>query len=309
VRTALGSSRRRILLQLLFEALVLSALAAAVGTAIAAAALRQANMLELGTDGLPFWMEFGLSSGTVVYVMCLAVVAATIIGVIPALEITGRDVEPSLRAAGPRTTGMALGRSWTTLIVGQVAMAATILPLAGFTLRQTGRNTISKPGFATEEYVSAPMYLDLDRRGALGPEDETRYADLQAEVLRRLDVEPWIRDTLVAGTIPGQAVRGQVVVERDDRADRSGPREAGANGHAVALNRVARGFFAAFEVPFLAGREFAPGDLVTPARTVIVNRSFAREASAQVTSSAVVSARRMTIPGHPESPSRSSGTD
>ena len=299
VRTALGGSRKRVVLQLLFESLVLSSVAAVLGTAIAATALRQVNTLELGTEGLPFWMEFGLSPGTILYVTALAIVSAAIIGVIPALKVTGRAVESDLRAIGSRTAGMELGRSWTALIVGQVAMTVTILPLAAFTLRETSRNAISEPGFPTKEYVSAALYLDdVARRGAYERNDQGRYVNLQAEVLRRLRAEPWVMEALVTGTVPGGALRARVVLEHDAAADPSASRDASSDGHVVGVNRVAPGFFDAFDVPFLAGRDFDAGDLVPSARAVLVNRSFARD----VVGDASAVSRRVRQPSHGPTP-------
>jgi putative ABC transport system permease protein len=279
VRTALGGSRQRVVLQLVFEALVLSVLAAAVGTAIAAAALRGANTLELGTDGLPFWMEFGLSPGTFVYVTWLAIVAAAIIGVVPALKVTRGDIEARLRASGSRSTGMELGRVWNGLIVGQVAMTVTVLPLAAFTLRETSRHAMSQPGFPTHEYLSAPLYLDdVARSGAYNPEHKTRYADVQAEVLRRLQEEPWVVESLVTGTVPGQALRGGIIMDASAGTDRRLiQRGADSNEHVVGVNRVPPGFFDAFGVPLVAGRQFGAADASPTARVAIVNRSFARD--------------------------------
>jgi putative ABC transport system permease protein len=276
VRTALGGSRRRVILQLLFEALVLSSAAGLVGMAIAAAALDQANSLELGTDGLPFWMEFGLSAGTVVYVTWLSILAATIVGVVPALKMTGRHIESTLRAIGSRSTGMQLGRWWTALIVGQVAMAVTILPVAAFTFRETSRHALAKPGFAVDEYLAAPLHLDAIARGAApGPNDHARYVTLQAEVLRRLAAEPWVAEALVTDTVPGQALPDLVSLERI-----VGPETSAGNTEPpgeVGVNRVGRGFFDLFDVPFLMGRDFDAGDLASTARVVIVNRSFLRD--------------------------------
>ena len=278
VRTALGGSRQRVILQLVFEALVLSILAAAVGAAIAAAVLRGANTLELGTDGLPFWMEFSFSTGTFVYVTWLAIVAAAIIGVVPALKVTSGDIESRLRATGSRSTGLELGRVWTALIVGQVAMTVTVLPLAAFTLRETSRHAMSEPGFPTHEYLSAPLYLDdVARSGAYGPEHTTRYADLQAGMQRRLQAEPWVTEVLVTGTVPGQAVRGRIEVEPPGGADDPVAGSANSNEHVAGVNRVPPTFFDALGVPLIAGRPFGPADASPAARVAIVNRSFALE--------------------------------
>jgi hypothetical protein len=69
----------------------------------------------------------GLSPGTVAYVIGLAVLGAVIVGVVPGLKATGRRVQS--RLGQPGGAAMRMGRTWTALIVGQVAVAVAILPL------------------------------------------------------------------------------------------------------------------------------------------------------------------------------------
>jgi hypothetical protein len=67
VRSALGASRRRVVAQLFVEALVLTGAASVVGLAIAAAALATLDgLLRRFVDDLPFWVDIGLSVGSVV---------------------------------------------------------------------------------------------------------------------------------------------------------------------------------------------------------------------------------------------------
>ncbi|HEU4628785.1 MAG TPA: ABC transporter permease [Gemmatimonadaceae bacterium] len=279
VRTALGASRGRIVAQLLFEGLVLSGAASVVGLALAAGALRRANALELGTGGLPFWMRFGLSVDTVVYVTWLAVLAAVVIGVLPALRVTGRDVQSRIRAIGGGAAGLRLGRSWTALVVAQLAITVTLLPIAMYSYRAACGHAFAEPGFAADRYVATALYLDdATRRGAFGPADARRYAALQRTLLERLRDESWVAGAVVTGTVPGAAQRARVLVERDRplggtrRAD-----TADVGGEVVGVSLVGADFFDAFGVARLAGRAFRDDDLTASARAVIVNRSFVRD--------------------------------
>ena len=125
VRTALGASRRRIVTQLFAEALALSSLAAVAGLLIANVGFRQIVAIDPGS--LPYWIEPGLPASTVAYAMGLAVLAAVIVGIVPALAATGQRLQSTLRQMGG-ATGMQLGSTWTALIVVQVAVAVTVLP-------------------------------------------------------------------------------------------------------------------------------------------------------------------------------------
>jgi putative ABC transport system permease protein len=308
VRTALGASRGRIVAQLFAEALVLSGVAAAVGLAGASFALWhiRVHARRLAGEQLPFWIDFGLTPGLVLYVAGLAVLGAVIVGVLPALEATRQRVQENLRHLGTGGSGMRLGRTWTVLIVSQVAAAVALLPVVLYvTLVQQRHAGPESRVFPTKEFLAAPLVLDREPcgaeagreapRGALqgcGPgtrareayeaEYAARYARLRAELVRRLEAEPGVSAVVVMSAVPGDEPGVRVEVED------------GASGvHAVGVALVNPGYFGAFDVPLLAGRPFQTQDLidggtdcdargVCPALArasgaVIVNQSFVRK--------------------------------
>ena len=79
--------------------------------------------------------------------------AAVVAGVVPALRATGRQMQSGFNALGSRT-GMQLGRTWTVLVVAQVAFSAAALPSAVEMVWGTLRTGILGPGFAAEEFLT-----------------------------------------------------------------------------------------------------------------------------------------------------------
>ena len=79
VRTALGATRGRIVVQLCLEALVLAGVAAVVGLTLAKVALRW-TLDVIGPRSLPFWIDDSLSWTTVLYALLLTVFGAAIVG-------------------------------------------------------------------------------------------------------------------------------------------------------------------------------------------------------------------------------------
>ncbi|HEX8271814.1 MAG TPA: ABC transporter permease [Longimicrobiaceae bacterium] len=281
VRLALGASRARVVTQLFAEALVLSLAAAALGLVAARFWLRQGNAFMQRTAGgqVPFWWEMRLSPGTVAYVLALAVLGAVIVGVVPGLKATGRRVQSGLGQVGGR--GMRMGRTWTALIVGQVALAVTVLPLAlALGWNHLFRYAVTGPGFAAEQYLAARVGMDREtppssRAEAYGREFAGRLADRQTELLRRLEAEPGVTAVALASHVPGDwfsssGAAGTVEVE-DPRAAAEPVRQQ------VRFSEVDPGLFAVFDVPALAGRLFQPADLAGPAAAVVVNRSFVEQ--------------------------------
>jgi predicted permease len=289
VRTALGASRGRIVMQLFGEAFVLSAAAATVGVVAARVTLQQANALasQVGGEQIPFWMQFGVSPGVIVYVAGLAVLAAVIVGVLPALKATRRRVTASLQQLSPGGgSGMRLGKTWTVLIVAQVALAVAILPVTIDGIAKWVQRGMTKPAFATNEFLTASLRLD---REGLGTDDRevfegafaSRYASLQAELVRRLEAEPGVATVVLANAVPGDEPGVRLEVEASPSTPKLEAVEpnaaASAAGFLVGVGRVDLDFFDAFDVPVLAGRGFQSGDLTEGAVAVIVNRSFVQQ--------------------------------
>jgi len=127
-----------------------------------------------------------------------------VVGVLPALKATGRRVQAQLRYLGGGT-GMQLGRTWTTLIVVQVAVSVAILPAAVFLSWQSLRQVAYDPGFAAEEFVTAQISMDRDvpptaPAAAYVRAFNARFADRQTELVRRLTAEASVAQVTFAWT-------------------------------------------------------------------------------------------------------------
>jgi len=270
VRTALGASRRRIISQLFVEALALSSLAAAAGLLIANAGFRQIVAIT-GPGSLPYWIEPGLPASTVAYAMGLAVLAAFIVGVIPALAATGPRLQSTLRQMGG-STGLQLGRTWSALIVVQVAAAVAVLPIVVGIAWNTYRER-AEPTFPVEEMLVLRLERGVApaREAPAAPSAEQAgesFAGTQAALIRRIAAEPGVLGVTYASAPPRSGQRVRIEVE--------GGGTTAEAARAVALSSgVAPNYFDVFGAQVLAGRHFGSGDAPEGAAAV-VSRSFAR---------------------------------
>jgi predicted permease len=272
VRTALGASRRRIVTQLFVEALVLSSMAATLGVVFAQAAFArvEAMIRQSADDAIPFWVGLHLTPGLVVYVAGLAVLAAVIIGVVPGLKATSEGVQANLKDLTGGSS-MQLGRTWTALLIAQVAVSVAALPVA-----LAGASTWTKLAIpersppAMESVLIATPLADLQLNRSRPTENpRIRYASQVEEIARRLETTYAGLDAMVMSSPPGAESYLDVVVEDAAAAERS-------TGGAVSL-RVEPGFFADLDIRLLSGRAFTSGDYAPASRGVIVNRSFMRQ--------------------------------
>jgi putative ABC transport system permease protein len=279
VRTALGASRRRIIAQLFIEALVLSSLGAALGVTLAHTALEQFRALMAARGESAFWVDYGLQPRSVLFAAALAVLSACIVGIVPALKATGRRVQSDLRGLGG--AGARLGRGWTALIVLQVGVAVTVLPLALSQGYHDIRTADVRPTFAAHEFLTAdltiatPLHPGMDgaaHRRATAARLAVRMSDLE----RRLEAEPAVSGV----TFEGDAVPGGASVELEKASD-----DTVSATPAAQLSGVAPDYFEVLDVPLLAGRGLTAGDAGAiagdraraPGGGVIVNEAFVRQ--------------------------------
>jgi predicted permease len=282
VRTALGASRARVVLQLFVEALVPSVIAAGVGLAIARVAI--GRILDaVGSEGdgasrLLVLMDFSLTPAVILYVTGLALLAAVIAGVIPALKATGKRVQRGLQYFGTRANGAQLGPMWTAMIVLQVAVAVALLPPAFYNGAQFFTQAAKRPAVGANGLVKAS--IGFSREGRAEGVD-ARLPELTNALVQRLDADPEIAAVTFADSFPGQEGFASFEVEDATTATAAA---ATAKGPIVAAraSEVGVNLFDVFEIPVIAGRGFSGADARPKPTAVIVDDTFVQEVGGNV---------------------------
>lgn len=267
VRNALGASRGRIIAQLFTEALVLTTLAAVLGTALAKLALRWG--VDVGRDVLPFWVTDSLSTTTLLYAGLLALLAAVIVGVLPALRVTRLNVQDGLRREQAAGATLRFGWVWTTVIVVQVAITVAMLPLSAVGIMASNRFGQRAAAIGADRYLTAALAFERQEQEA---DEATRLARGRAslaELERRLRAEPGVEQVAFADRLPVSDT-SKYRIELDTAAGTPTPEP-----HWSTLTHVSPGFFAAFGRSVVSGRNFSPVDLER-SNVLVVNQSFTR---------------------------------
>lgn len=268
VRTALGASRRRIVTQFFAEALVLAIGPALLGLGLSQAVWRFGNAImemDLGIEA-PFWADYGLRPATMFYTAGLVVLAAAIVGVIPALHATRQSKEADVRQLGGGTR-MRLGRMWTTMVVAQVAIAVAVLPAAVTSGLNEMSSVLTRPAFDPDTFVWARLAAD-----------KNDFGDRLTEVMRRLRAEPDVAGVTFVAGVRGRTGRLPLEVEgvAGPGAAKATPCVPTANHGTVSVG-VDRAYFGVYGLGLVAGRGFQAQDTDASSRAIIVNRSFVRK--------------------------------
>jgi len=269
VRSALGASRGRLVMQLFAEALALGAVAAAVGLGAAVVTLRVYGMpyLEINYGTMPFWFDTDLSFRTVLYALGLTVLGAAIAGVLPALRVT-RSIAAKLRQ-GTAGSGLRFSGVWTFVIVAQVA-ATVVLP-AIVTLEQNELSRIESfdMGFPPKEYLAVNVQMDppADSTEAARGAWRARAGGTLQTLRQRVAGEPGVHGVTFVSDLPATSHGGARIQLADSVEIPHGLR-------VVSTARADLDYFTVLGASLLSGRGFHSGDLVPGARSVIVDAGF-----------------------------------
>ncbi|MBW3555249.1 MAG: ABC transporter permease, partial [Gemmatimonadetes bacterium] len=273
VRSALGASRRRLVLQLFTEALVLAGLAAVLGLVAAQYALgwvfRITETIVLEGDPLPFWFHASLSPSTIVYGALLAVLAAAVAGAVPGLKVT-RDLAPQLQHASAGAGGFRFGGIWTAVIVTQIVITMVFPLFALLTRAQSDLELVADIDLRSEEYVAAQ--LRVDPAGAGGGDDgaslEERFAATTTALRERL-----LATAGVAGVTFTERLPREYHPWRHIEVDGPAAPPPDERGHRIGSASVSVDYFDVLEGEILAGRGFRTSDVDGPL-AVVVNQTF-----------------------------------
>ena len=276
VRTALGASRARIILQLFAEALVLGGVALAFGLAVAGIAhARALGILASEAPGRwPYWNHPGLSPITILYAVGLTLVGAIVAGVLPALKVT-RGLDGRLRQAAAGVGSHNFGGIWTTLIAAQIAITVAFPVTAFLTNRDAVQIQSLDLGLPAREYLTAQVAMDRDVAPGRGVDTTTagyraRFRTTALELQRRIETQAAVSGAAFASLLPGMDHPQRDVEVEGVPSDRS-------HSRGVSFASVTADYFRVMGARLFAGRSFVAADLESDVHPVVVNQAFVRE--------------------------------
>ncbi|MGH9489726.1 MAG: ADOP family duplicated permease, partial [Terriglobales bacterium] len=269
LRLALGAGRGRIFQQLLAESVLLAIAGGivAIGVAWAAAA---ALVGFLGQDlPLPVHLTVAPDPRVLAFTAAVAIGVGIVFGLLPALRLADRRLEPAIRSGGAAIAGRPrrrLGRHGAAggLVVAQVALAVVVAAGAGLLLRMLSNLETRNPGFNTRDLLLFSVDLSQSR---LTP---AQRASLISSLRGRLASLPGVTAASFSSTalLDGSFSIGPVRLKADGK---------GA-GEAQTLS-IGPDYFATMDIPVLAGRRVRAGDLAAAGYLprVVVNQALAKK--------------------------------
>jgi putative ABC transport system permease protein len=266
IRSALGASRLRLILQLMLESLVLSVAGGVIGLLLAAWALTAIK--SLAPHDVARFQEISLDAGTLGFVFLITLLTALLSGLFPALINSDIPLASALKQEGDRsgTAGRERHRAQAFLVAGQVALTAVLLVGAGLLTRSFEALQNTRLGFSPQHILTADIYL-ADKKYATDSDCQTFFDG----VLGKIRELPGVTAASFTSNLPfsgiGAGTAFGIAGEPDPDLSQC---------PIMQLSYVSPNYFSTVGIPFLTGRLFSDQDGPEQQKVVIINESLAR---------------------------------
>ncbi len=265
IRIAIGSSRSRILRQLLAESVFISLLGGAAATLLAKLLLHGVSQWRLSTE-IPLQLLVEPDRLVYLFAALLAAITGVVFGAIPARQVWKTDPNQTMKAASGVVSGSRRLTLRDVLLVIQIALCC-LLVTASFVSLHGLRKTFTTPLGIRPEGVTIAT-LDLNLGGYKG--------DAQRAVQQRLlDAVRQIPGVTAAGysnSTPLSINQSHTVAYPSGTTDFN----VANSKFSPTYYEVSPTYFAAAGTRLLAGRAFTDHDDAHSPNVAIVNQTFAR---------------------------------
>jgi putative ABC transport system permease protein len=264
VRAALGASRWRLIRQLLVESLLLALAGGALGTLLA---LWGVDLLvKLSPSGLTGEVarvaRIAVDNTALGFTLAASILTGLLFGLAPALAASGVDLIESLKDGARRAAPRALLRR--LLVVGELALALTLLVGAGLLVKSFLRLRAVETGFNPQNLLAMRISLPLN----VYREGHQRTAYFQ-QLLARIEQLPGAHSAGIINHPPlvGEAMIAVVSAAGAPAAERK---------QMIPIGVASADYFRTMGIPLLAGRVFSDSDIEGAPPVTVISQSLAR---------------------------------
>ncbi|MFZ0394555.1 MAG: ABC transporter permease [Terracidiphilus sp.] len=264
VRSALGAGRRTIFSQLLTESLLLALAGGALGVGVGYAMLR-GLIAAMPPETLPTEADLRLNIPILFFTLLATTLAGLLAGSAPAWYASRIDPAETLKEGGRSGTGAGKHRLRRILVIGEFALALTLLAGAGLTIHSFWNLSRVDLGMKTDHLLT--FYLPVPDSRSKDPAQMTAY---YRDILAHIAVVPGVSNATVMTGMPlyGGGFGMPFTLENGPAyADQSKRPNTG-------FGMVSPGYFKTFGIQVLSGRAFTDEDTADTMKVAMVNQEF-----------------------------------
>jgi putative ABC transport system permease protein len=267
LRSALGARRVRIVRQLLTESLLLAGVGSVVGLGFGWLGIQ--GLVLISPRDLVNLHSVGLNIPVMLWTLLIALITGVLFGLTPALHITRLNLIDSLKEGSRGEGGQTSNKRIRSIfVVSEIALAVVLLAGAGLLVKSFINLQQIDRGFNADNVLTMVLRLS-DSKYSQDPQVVNFFRD----VLEHTRALPGVRAAGIVNYLPfygglGSAT-GFTVIGR--------PAPLPGQEPSTNVRVVDGGYFEAFGIPVLQGRNFSSSEVTQPKRVVLINEVFARK--------------------------------
>ena len=264
IRAALGSSRRRLIRQLVVESLLISLLGGALGVLLALWSLDAMRLLA--PADVPRFQQLSLNAAVLVFAVAVSIVSGLIVGVWPAFRASRPDLRTALQAGGyAGTSGRPVGRARQWLVVGQVTLTMALLSGAGLLLASLQKMQREQLGFDTRNVLTFRVALPVSQYDGKQDLAAQLFDNLKREILAMPGV-----NAVGCNYAPPLRPSWQSGFYVDGR-----PEPPPSERPSMEIGFIDADYLRTLGIPLLRGRTFDDRETADGARGIVIDQAFA----------------------------------
>jgi putative ABC transport system permease protein len=266
VRTAMGASRGRLMIQLLVESVVLSIAGGVAGLLVAVWALRAVNqMLPPNTLPVP---AVEMDSKVVLFALGSTIVTGLLFGIAPAWRTAKVDLNAVLKQGGRGSSSRMSAGLRKGLIAIELALATVLLIGAGLFLESLGNLQRVHLGFEPRGLISFQLSPPKEKYPL-----NSKAPQLYRALLDSLQSIPGVRGASVSSGIPF----GAGTYSRHPMITTEKSVLPSASAVPIDWRIVSPGYFNTMGIPLLHGRDFTDADGPDSLPVMVVSAATAKK--------------------------------
>src|SRR5436309_10814021 len=267
LRIAIGAPRASVVRLFVFESLLVSVIAGAVGAFLA---WRLVPLIpRMASNFLPLESNTATSVSipVLVFTVALSILTGLLMGIYPALQASHAALVEGLKEGGRGTSGSLRQQRFRRILVGaQVALSVTLLAGAALLITSFIRLSQQNIGFRSQNLWTGAITLPVSQY----PDAQSRQRFAE-QILNELRNVRGLESATISGDIPLNG-GNRTLYARGDREVPPIEKRAGAPSHDIAPD-----YFKTWGIPLLAGREFNEHDRADAQKVCLISQAGAKK--------------------------------
>jgi len=266
LRAVLGAERWDLIRPTLVQGLLLAGGGTLLGLLLGSEGIRA--LLLLAPQQVGQGLAVPMDAYVLLFTAAAGILSGLLFAIAPALRASElRDFTVLKEGGRSATAGRARQRLRSALVVGQTALALVLLVGLGLLAKSWGRMQRVQPGFDPSGVMTAEISLP----DTSFPNEQKQIAFFRS-VTGRLAGEPGVLASGLAVPVPFSGFNPSASFQIESQP--IGPGNPGPHGD---VRWVSPGYFAAMQIPILAGRVLSDQDVAGGQPVVVIDQNLARQ--------------------------------